>query len=343
MNAFVKNGRAFMAKGFVGPGEASRSLRWLSGAPQAAWRGALVRSRDGKRKKEARRRVAAATRAAPSQPHRQLGARAQAALQVLLASSQITQVPCRLHPYHTWTAARRARGSLLVAPEMDQHRPLARRSSLQKHPPTFSVDIGSAPAPALLCLPFLPVKVFSAALCTRAPVPAAVPAGHERLRCDRHVHFRQPRLLPADRRKRRLRRAGAVCARLQPQQAACGPAVASDGHHAQPVPLPRHAGCRLLRARLHRGPHGAAADLQRQAGERLDLVRPSPEGGVGLSGFTGRPQAMCTSVTRGGSCVLAECVAAWSGCPPRDGAAVEQELTPQTHLSRRRCSCRWLV
>ena len=60
---------------------------------QTRVRGWIVRRHNGKAVRNARRRVAAATAAAGGQPERQLGVRAAAALQQLLAATGLAQVP----------------------------------------------------------------------------------------------------------------------------------------------------------------------------------------------------------------------------------------------------------
>ena len=58
---------------------------------QAVWRGTYVRLHDGPNKATARQRLRAAGRAAPGQPHRQLGYQASQALQQLRAAKLVPQ------------------------------------------------------------------------------------------------------------------------------------------------------------------------------------------------------------------------------------------------------------
>jgi hypothetical protein len=60
--------------------------------PQAVWRGWILRKRDSQRKKEARRKISAANELAQKAPHKQLGVRCREALDVLLASRNLTTV-----------------------------------------------------------------------------------------------------------------------------------------------------------------------------------------------------------------------------------------------------------
>jgi hypothetical protein len=60
--------------------------------PQAVWRGWILRKRDSQRKKEARRKISAANKLAQKAPHKQLGVRCREALDVLLASRNLTTV-----------------------------------------------------------------------------------------------------------------------------------------------------------------------------------------------------------------------------------------------------------
>jgi hypothetical protein len=59
---------------------------------QAVWRGYKVRQRSGGAGRDARQRLAAVSAAAAAAPHRRIGARTRAALDVLLASKHCSQV-----------------------------------------------------------------------------------------------------------------------------------------------------------------------------------------------------------------------------------------------------------
>ncbi|KAK9814207.1 hypothetical protein WJX72_002306 [[Myrmecia] bisecta] len=78
-------------RGFLARTQWQRAQR-AAVALQAWWRGVFVRAHDGKRKREMRRRLAAAATAALQAPHRQLGARTMAAREVLLTSKQLSHV-----------------------------------------------------------------------------------------------------------------------------------------------------------------------------------------------------------------------------------------------------------
>lgn len=70
-----------------------RPYQWLTPItylhpPQAAWRGYAVRKRDGRAKREARRRLQAAAADARRSPSRQIGNRAREALELLLRNNK---------------------------------------------------------------------------------------------------------------------------------------------------------------------------------------------------------------------------------------------------------------